>query len=169
MALSLVGLVPGAQRSYVWAGDSAVDREHSDIVRWLGSGDGLVLREGETATVFRTEALRPTTLQIVYAHGRMGMRSLAGPEAVDQLPVAMRNMPAVYRAAVAYGVVSIEGAEYRRVVDAGGLRLADETLDALDHFATQIGDGKAVLRLVEHLGGLILFDSQPTEQEKKVS
>ena len=172
MAISLSGLTPGVEREYVWIGDDAVDLAASDVSRWLDKGEGLALKEGGDPVRFRLRALSPTVLQIVYNHARMGATVVASAEVVDQLDIARRNMPAVYRAAVAYAVVAIEnGGELKakRQADAGGLRLADDVLDTIDRITArmEVGDGTTRIRLIEHLGLLALSDSQPTEQEKK--
>lgn len=167
MALSLVGLEPGKVREYVWIGDDAVDREKSDLAAWLRDGSGLVYLDGGKPTVFRCEPLRPTTLQIVYAHGRMGMQIAPGPNVVDQLAIAHRNVPAVFRAAVSYSVVSADGLDLQRVADAGGSRLADATLDMLDRLEAEMAG--VMVRFMEHLGALVMRDATPTELEKKVS
>ena len=155
MALSLVGIDPAAKRSYSWVGDAACDVGKSNLAQWLDSGDGLEPREGQSMTVLVCEALRPTTLQVVYgaAHGDVG------------------NWAAVNRLAVAYSVVDIlNGPAIRRVHGPGGQRLHDELLAFLETLRVDVKrDGVTMpLSLVQHLGGLIISDSEATTPEKKV-
>lgn len=167
MALNLNGLEPGKAREYVWVGDEAVDLAASDVVGWLDDGRALALKADAQPTVFRVQPLTPTRLQLVYNHALMGAERTPGAESADLEGLAMRNMPAVYRAAVAYGVTAIDnGPQVKRVADAGGMRLADALLDALDRFTAKLPTGESV-RLVSHLGALVLADSQPTDGEKK--
>lgn len=168
--ISLVGLEPGVPRRYVWVGDEAVDRDASNLAGWLGSGDGLVVRDGQAPTVFVCEALRPTTLAIVRGYASMGAIGPASPVAQDASGLAMRNMPAVARAAVAYSVVAIEnGPACERVHDAGGLRLSDALLDRLDRirYVARHGDRTFSVRLMEHLGFLLLGDAAEGSEEGK--
>lgn len=162
MSISLVGIEPGVPRRYMWIGDGAIDRERSNVSGWLSEGSGLVEREGEKATVFVCDALRPTTLAIVRGFAAMGAAGPASPAAVEAGELAMRNMPAVARAAVAYSVVAIEnGPACERVHDAGGLRLSDALLDRLDRltFVAKHGERAFTVRLMEHLGYLVLADA----------
>jgi hypothetical protein len=162
--LNLVGLDPGAGRRYVWIGDDAVDADATDVPNWIKTGNGEVLKEGASPTVFQTRALSPTMLELVLNHARLRPKDEPGPRTVLSIELLERNWPAAERAAVAYGVVSIEnGPEVKRVQDAGGLRLSDATLDALDHPQLTIMG----LRLLSHLGNLILSDSRPSETESK--
>lgn len=163
-AVNLVGLDPSAQREYVWVGDDAVDVEASDLQVWGDTGRGLTFKQDppNPPCVIRTRALTPTLLELVFNYARM-MSSAPDPtpEADARTEVVYRNWPAAERAAVAYGVVAIEGGPpVKRTMDAGGWRLSDETLDSLDM-------RYAGLRLIGHLGNLILADSRPTESEKK--
>lgn len=168
--LSLVGLEPGVARRYLWVGDAAVDRDGSDVVGWLGTGDGLKLLPDAQPTVFVCEPLRPTTLAIVRGFASMGAVAPASPAVVDAGELAMRNMPAVVRAAVAYSVTAIEnGPTCERVHDAGGLRLSDALLDKLDRvvFVANHGERHVRVRLMEHLGYLILSDASDQGDEGK--
>lgn len=165
MSLSLVGLDPSVDREYVWLADDAVDRDASDIPRWIATGYGLSY-DPARATVFRVRALNPTTLAIVHRHGLMGLAAESGPEPVDMRDVWLRNVPAIHRAAVAYAVVSATNSqELRRTADAGGTRLADNVLDALGRLVVEVNGVRVTL--MAHLGELILEDSKPTEAEKK--
>ncbi len=166
--ISLVGLDPAARRRYQWLGDPACDVAASDVDGWLATGDGLKALEGQELTTLVCEPLRPTTLAIVHGHAFMaptGDEPAPSPVALDS--IVSRNMPAVYRAAVAYGVVAVEnGGPFRRVHDAGGPRLDDATLDRLDRMRVRPSGG-APLSLMMHLGGLILQDSTHTDLEGK--
>jgi len=148
--LSLVGLDPAAKRRYSWLGDPACDVAASAREEWREKGTGLVALDGQPMTVFVTEALRPTTYSMAWGacEGQVG------------------NYAAACRAAVMYGVVDIEdGPSIRRVHGPGGLRLHDELLAWMERVAVSL-DGVRI-SLIEHLGTLILNDSQPTESEKK--
>ncbi len=165
--LSLVGLDPAAKRRYCWIGDDACDLSASDIPAWIATGQGLVAKEGQQFTEFLCEPLRPTTLQIVINHSVTGIKPSANPTAEDFSALSAANMPAVFRMACAYGVVSAEnGPALSRAYDSGGMRLTDETMGKLERFAVLVKGMR--LRLVDHLGQLILGDSMPTEAEKKV-
>lgn len=166
--LSLVGVDPSLRIRYQWIGDSACDRERSDLTSWLARGEGLAAREGQKVTTLVCEPLRPTALEIVFRHGLVGAEVLAQPQPAGDLMV--RNMPAVLRAAVGYAVVGIEdGPPCERTHDAGGLRLSDALLDMLDRQVVMLEhDGRTRrLRLVEHLGNLVIAASLATEEEGK--
>lgn len=168
--LSTVGLDPDVKRRYVWVGDPGVNLAESPVAEWFGTGAGLVAREGQELTTLVCEPLRPTTLAIVYAHATMGRVVTPTPEPVDALSLVRRNFPAVYRAAVAYSVVAIEnGPACARAYDAGGLRLTDEVLDWLDHQKAVVvaGDDKIPVKLIDHLGALIISDSEEDSEEGK--
>lgn len=160
--LNLVGLDPKATREYVWVGDDAIDQEASDLTEWAKTGRGLVVVEGKEATTFRTRGLSPTVLEIVLNHARVGPVQEAQPEVAPINERVQRNWPAAERAAVAYGLISIEnGPALKRVEDAGGWRVDDATLALLDGYRF------AGTRLLSHLGNLIITDSRATDIERK--
>ena len=155
MALSLIGLEPSAKRAYSWIGDPACDVAKSAVQEWRDEGTGLVALDGQAMTVLTCEPLRPTTYSVVYgaAEGSFG------------------NIAAVHRLAVAYSVVAIDnGPALRRVSGPGGLRLHDDLLRTLEACIVELktGDERVRITLLEHLGSLILADSEPTELQKKV-
>ena len=155
MALSLIGLDPAAKRSYSWAGDPACDLAHSNVEQWQETGEGLVALDGQSMTVLVCEALRPTTLQVVYggAHGDIG------------------NWAAVNRLAVAYSVVDIQnGPSIRRVHGPGGQLLHEEVLSTLEKQSVRIkrGDEVVTVSLLQHLGMLIIADSEAGAHPKEL-
>lgn len=155
MALSLVGLDPAAKRSYSWAGDPACDLARSNVEQWEKTGEGLVALDGQSMTVLVCEALRPTTLQVVYgaAHGDIG------------------NWAAVNRLAVAYSVTDIQnGPSIRRVHGPGGQMLHEEVLTTLEKESVLIrkGDDVTKVSLLQHLGMLIIADSDAGDHPKEL-
>ena len=160
---NLVGIDPNAVREYTWIGDDAVDLDASDIPAWVRTGRGLAIKQGAEPCILRTRALTPTVLALVTGHAMMGAPSDPSPEVARRHEAIVRDWPAAQRAAVAYGVVEIvNGPKATRVSGPGGWRLADEVIDALDRYQHE-----GWLRLVGHLGDLILGDSRPTETERK--
>jgi len=168
--LALTGLDPSVKREYTWIGDSAVDMEASDLQTFIDTGLGLVFKDGESQTVFTCQPLTPTRLSIVYSKASLGLPQQDGTEDLDANQLLNAAMPAVYRAAVAYGVVKISGIQMKTVYDSGGKRLSDALLDQLDSVSLRIEkDGQSfTLRLLTHLGALILSDSIASPTEKKV-
>lgn len=156
--LSLVGLDPSqkdpAKRSYSFLGDPACDVAHSNLVQWLDSGEGLAALDGQRMTVLVCEALRPTTLQVVYgaAHGDIG------------------NWAAVNRLAVAYSVVDIlDGPAIRQVDGPGGKMLHEKILRSLETEIVRVKRDGVVqeVALLQHLGTLIIADSEAAQSQKK--
>ena len=166
--LNLVGIDPAAQREYVWIGDDAVEQPVTDEAAeaWVRDGTIPPLKPGSEPVRFRTQSLTTTVMAIVWNYASVipgrhepSTTPLSAPE------ITMRNLPASMRMAFAYGVVSITGdgaPKLTRVMDAGGWRVSDELLDALDRQCVQDGTS-----LVQHLGALVLRDSRPTALESK--
>lgn len=168
MGLKLVGLEPGLARRYTWIGDDQVDIAKSDVPRWIAEGVGLVPVEGGHPTVLVCEPLRPTTKELVDQTVTLG----AGPAVASATPVDVhelirRNWPAYRRAHVAYAVSAIEdGPTCARVFDAGGLRLTDALLDILAR-QPSVTIGSRTLRLMDHLGDLLIADNEVGASEGK--
>lgn len=165
--LNLVGIDPAAQREYVWITDDAVQVpvEQEAMSAWLSHGTIPPLKSDVKAVRFRTQPLTTTVMAIVWNYAAIAPRAAASPESSICAETTMRNLPASMRMAFAYGVVGIEGdgaPEFKRVMDAGGWRLTDELVDALDRQCVFEGTS-----LVQHLGGLVLRDSQPTPTESE--
>lgn len=163
MALTLVGLDDCAPRVYSWIGDLACDRAASAREEWLRTGEGLVALEGLELTQFVCKALRPTTVSVVYGAAEG----------------SMANIAACNRLAVAYGVTEIKnGPSIRRVPGPGGLRLHDDILAWLETLkVVLVGAGAPDAsgkrgdldwRLLDHLGSLILADSDKGDLAPKV-
>lgn len=177
MAFSLMGLEPRAVEEYVWAGDDAVDLAASDTEQWRLTGKGLRLREGAKPVVFRWQALKDTVREMVWRLATSGLRIPPGPQPVDIEALIEAQLPVVRREAFAFAVTAIEGhpeLAFRQVLVPGGLRVADEVMDALEGVTVKLpikgaaeGEGLSV-RLIQHLGRLVLEASRATEHEKKV-
>lgn len=165
--LQLAGLVPGQRLHYAWVGDDQCDRERSDLARWLRDGEGLVAVEGGSLTELVCEPFRPTTLEIVREHAWAGMPLEPSAMPVDGRDLLRRNWPSVLLAAIAYSVVEVRGGQQpTRVADAGGLRLSDNYLDQLALVKPVLVNG-AEVRLVQHLGHLIMRINTATDHEGK--
>lgn len=168
LEFNLIGLDASVERRYVWVGDDAVDREKSDVGRWIESGQGLE-HDASKATVFVCRALTPTVLSIVRGYGSMGITTVPTTVPTDLTEQWVRNYPAVLRAAVAYGVKAIENGVFEQTSDSGGLRLSERLLDYLDKREVRLKHGDETVRvhLLSHLGRLIIGDSRGGDAEGK--
>lgn len=191
MGFSLMGLEPRATGKYLWAGDECVDLDASDLQTWRREGKGLVAKLGESPAVFSWEALKDTVRESVWRipSATLINKIQPGPTPIDYDALVEPQLPFVRREAFAFGVSNIEGLDlsrvggFRRELVPGGLRIVDEVLDALEGVAHRIPnplgpDGKPIVgpdgettqrvKLIQHLGRIVLDASRATEHEKKV-
>jgi hypothetical protein len=190
MGFDLMGLEPRAVQEYIWAGDDAVDLAASDTVQWRKSGVGLRVRDGATPAVIKWQALKDTVRDAVWRVATVGIEAPASPVPVSFDDLVVANMPHVRLAACAYGIQAIENLPalekiggFRQKLVPGGLRVEEHVLDALAGVKVELPnppgqDGKplkgpdgstvSTVKLLQHLGRLILDASKATEHEKKV-
>lgn len=174
MTFSLMGLDPAAVATYHWIGDDAVDLAASNVREWLDHGTGLAICEGSTPVSICWRALRDTVNQHVWRLATVGLAlPPPSPEPPSLEAMIEAQMPFVRREAFAFGVTSIAGhpeIRFKQVALPGGMRVADEVIAQLEGVSAEVetGNGSFRVRLVQHLGRLILEASHATEQEKKV-
>lgn len=181
-----MGLDPDATETYLWAGDDQVDLAASDVEEWRLRGRGLVAVAGGSPVVFRWRALRDTVREAVWRMATSGLLVPPGPQQVSIEGMIASQLPFVRREAFAYGVCAVEGhpgIQFRQRMVPGGMRVADEVLDLLDGVTCEVPLLTAVaaeesepdpgpaptirVRLIPHLGRIILDASSATEVEKK--
>ncbi len=163
------GLTPGAEYRYQWIGDPNLDKERSNFVEWLEHGTGLVALEGTTLTEYVWRPLSPTTIDGIHAQMVADQLASPSPHQADGRSAAFMGMPALRKAAVAHGVVKVDngGSVLKLVRGTNGWRLEENELERVDRIpAVWIQEQR--VRLVPHLGEIILNASYPTEPEGKV-
>jgi len=126
-----------------WPGDTAVDLERSDLTEWANRGGsaGLVVKEGEKATVIRWRSLSEQGLRHV-------LRALGSPNVCDE--------------ATRWGLVGIKGLDLRWERPLGDIRgLNDESLRLLGSIRCDLPTYHLDRLVSESMG--LEFDEPPAD------
>ena len=140
----------------VWIGDTAVDREATDVEQWLTTGEGYVLLPQQKPSIIR-------------------YRGLTDREFLNVQTDSQDYLGNMVTEIARYGVKSIEGQSLRKEKRGGIPCLTDDSLDALAAITEELPLGRhlnhlfrVTFELLEKRLGVELLSQIPEHDESEI-